>query len=382
MQVVWLAEIKWDYLRTRKQQLIERRPRDVDVVFFEPFVRGRPNRYELHDAGGVRVATIPFVKSVPGGPLRPVMDRAFVRRALDVSALRRVRAQLRAAGIDPTTVVCVVSNVYAIHVAAALKARAIVYDCNDAHAEFPGVPAWTRDYQNETLRRADTVVVSSRGLLPAAEQTRGSLDNVHLVGNGVDFPLFQAAVETASPIPRDIVRVGYVGAVAPWFDFDLVATMARSQPAWQFVIVGPVLGGAERELADLARLPNVVVGGAIPHEEVPAVLGRFTAGMIPFRHNALTAGVNPNKLYEYLAAGLPAVATPFSPDVRDEEGAIALADDADAFAAACLSFTAARRDPARSQAMRLRATEIARAHDWNTIAQSFWSLVTKAARSS
>ncbi len=377
MQIIWLAEIKWDYLRTRKQQLIERRPRDVDVIFFEPFVRNRENHYEMRDAAGVRVATIPFVKNVPGGPARPLMERAFVRRALDVSALRRVRARLHEATVDPRESVCVISNVYAVHVAVALGARAIVYDCNDAHAEFPGMPAWTRGYQAETLQRADTVIVSSKGLLPIAERTRGSLERVHLVGNGVDVALF-SAVAGAAPAPPEPVRVGYVGAVAPWFDFDLVAAMVKSRPGWQFEIVGPVLGGVEEKLAALAAHPNVAVGGAVPHAEVPGVLARFTVGMIPFVRNALTAGVNPNKLYEYLAAGLPVVATPFSPDVEAEADVIALAGDAAAFESACGLLAAVRQDPQRSALMQARAAQIARAHDWDAIAAEFWSRVAAA----
>ena len=69
MNVVWFAEIKWDYLRTRKQHLVLRRPQGVDVVFFEPYVRGRENRYDLRSVDGIHAATIPLVKSIPGrGP--------------------------------------------------------------------------------------------------------------------------------------------------------------------------------------------------------------------------------------------------------------------------------------------------------------------------
>jgi glycosyltransferase involved in cell wall biosynthesis len=305
-----------------------------------------------------------------------------VRRAVDAIALRRVRSHLKAAGIDPAKSICVISNVYAIHVATGLGFGTLVYDCNDAHADFPGLPTWTRDYQAETLRHAGAVIVSSRGLLSAAESARSSQKGVHSVGNGVDFALFQTAIDAAVPIPSDVVRVGYVGAVAPWFDFELVTAMARAHPTWQFVMVGPVLGGVAQQVEGLARLPNVVLGDAIPHDAVPGVLARFTVGMIPFRRNALTAGVNPNKLYEYLAAGLPVVATPFSPDVDAVDGVIALASDADAFATACEALTRARRDPARAAAMQSGAAEIARAHDWDAIAASFWTHVAQAARSS
>jgi glycosyltransferase involved in cell wall biosynthesis len=151
--------------------------------------------------------------------------------------------------------------------------------------------------------------------------------------------------------------------------------VARAHPDWQFAIVGPVLAGAEGDLAALARIPNVTVEGAIAHRDVPATLARFTVGMIPFRKSPLTAGVNPNKLYEYLAAGLPAVATSFSPDIAAEDGVIALADDAVAFAAACRTLSEARHDAARRARLESRAAAIARAHDWGTIAGEFWTQV-------
>ncbi|HEX5131727.1 MAG TPA: glycosyltransferase [Candidatus Krumholzibacteria bacterium] len=381
MQVVWFAEIKWDYLRTRKQQLIERRPRDVDIVFFEPFVRGRENHYQLRDADSVRVATVPFIKSAPGGPARFLLDRALVRRGVDAAAVRRVRGHLRAAGVARSECVFVISNVYAIGVAAALAPRALVYDCNDAHAEFPGMPAWTADYQRRTFCRADTVIVSSRGLIDAARTARGSDADIHLVGNGVDFALFNDPALTPPEIPPETVRVGYVGAIAPWFDFGLVAALAAKHPEWQIVLVGPVLAGAESDAAALAAHRNVVLSGAIAHADVPAVLRRFTVGMIPFRHTPLTAGVNPNKLYEYLAAGLPTVATPFSPDVSAQPDVVALADGVEAFSASCRALTEARRDPARRAAVSARAAAIAREHDWDVIARRFWECVAMGAGS-
>jgi glycosyltransferase involved in cell wall biosynthesis len=171
------------------------------------------------------------------------------------------------------------------------------------------------------------------------------------------------------------VCIGYLGAIAPWFDFDLVLDAARSRPQWRFRLVGPVLGGAGAEVARLAALPNVEVRPGVPHDDVPGVLRGFTVGMIPFRRTRLTAGVNPNKLYEYLAAGLPTVATPFSPEVEAHAGVVSLAPDAGAFVGACEAFLAppagARADTER------RALEIAAAHDWDRIATEFWALVLR-----
>jgi UDP-galactopyranose mutase len=389
MNVVWFAEIKWEYLRTRKQQLVLRRPHGVEVVFFEPYVRGRENRYDLRSVDGIRVATIPFVKSIPGrGALRALVDRALVRRAVDAIAVRRVRHHLAAAGVAAPESVFVVSNIYALHVARALDPTRLVYDCNDAHGDFPGAPAWAGRYRDETFRAADAVVVSAERLRDDAVRARGSKSGVHVIGNGVDFTAFRRVADArarAGDRADDTVRVGYLGAIAPWLDFELIAAAARARPRWSFDLVGPVLGGVEMDLAALLTLGNVRHHPAVPHEQVPFILSDFTVGMIPFRRTSLTSAVNPNKLYEYLAVGLPAVATPFSPEVEHYAGSpgddgivVAVGSDANAFVKACEIFANARAVAPTSMRMRERATAIAAAHDWNTIATEFWRVIGNA----
>ena len=385
MNVVWFAEIKWDYLRTRKQHLVLRRPQGVEVVFFEPYVRGRENRHDLRSVDGIHAATIPLVKSIPGrGPLRALLDIGSIRSAIDARALARARRLLALAKVDPQASTFVVSNIYALHVVQSLAPRRLVYDCNDAHSDFPGAPRWARAYRDGLFRAADAVVVSAERLRAHAVAARASDAGVHVVGNGVDFAAFRSAA-AAQPdrlAAGDAVRIGYLGAIAPWFDFALIAALARARPLWSFELVGPVMGGVDMELAALLTLKNVRHHPAVPHERVPGVLLDFTVGLIPFRKSELTAAVNPNKLYEYLAVGLPAVATAFSPEVaryaRSESGGpavVAVADDANAMAKACEVFVAARRDPSARARLEGAAVAVAAAHDWSTIAREFWSVV-------
>ena len=60
MNIVWFSEIKWNYLKTRKQQLITRKPSGVDLVYLEPFVRSSRNPYRLRREGEIRCAMVPF----------------------------------------------------------------------------------------------------------------------------------------------------------------------------------------------------------------------------------------------------------------------------------------------------------------------------------
>jgi glycosyltransferase involved in cell wall biosynthesis len=59
----------------------------------------------------------------------------------------------------------------------------------------------------------------------------------------------------------------------------------------------------------------IVLLGRRPYAAMPGYLHAFDACLVPFARSRLTAGVNPIKLREYLAAGRPTVATDL-PEVR------------------------------------------------------------------
>jgi glycosyltransferase involved in cell wall biosynthesis len=60
----------------------------------------------------------------------------------------------------------------------------------------------------------------------------------------------------------------------------------------------------------LRELPNVHLLGRRSYESLPEYCKAFDVAILPFVVNELTLAANPLKLREYLAAGLPVVATP------------------------------------------------------------------------
>ena len=80
-----------------------------------------------------------------------------------------------------------------------------------------------------------------------------------------------------------------------------------------------VLVGEQRHpdhLRPLRDLPNVHWSGRVSRGEVAAIVSDSDACVLPHRRTALTEAMSPLKLYEYLAAGRPVVASDLPP-VRD-----------------------------------------------------------------
>jgi hypothetical protein len=100
--------------------------------------------------------------------------------------------------------------------------------------------------------------------------------------------------------------LGYVGCLGSWFDWPLVTRLAEAVPEVRVELVGPCEAPKPRSLP-----ANVRVLAACAHAQIPHHLARFSAGLIPFVRNRLTAGVDPIKYYDYRAYGLPVLTTRF-----------------------------------------------------------------------
>lgn len=209
------------------------------------------------------------------------------------------------------------------------EAEKVVYYCVDDHSSFTGynVEQVLRE-EKDLCQRADLVVTTSMALQEAKK-----VWNPHtiLVPHGVDFDHFNQAVTNSLPTPKDIAaiprpRLGFFGLLRDWVDVDLMAEVARRRPDWQVV----VLGGSTIDLKPYETIANLHFLGPKPYGELPAYCKAFDVGLIPFKINQLTYAVNPIKLREYLAAGLPVVSTPL-PEVKLYSHLVEVADTPEAF---------------------------------------------------
>ena len=172
----------------------------------------------------------------------------------------------------------------------------VVYDCHDWLAGFGNVAEALLERELEGMRAADVVVFSSPVL---AE--RWDVSDPLVIRNAGDPEHFRLIPWRAA---RERPVIGYAGALNHWFDSEAVAIAAGLRPEWQFQLMGPI---DTADVSQLQRLSNVHLRGAVPYAELPDRLAECDVVLIPFKLSPLIEAVNPVKLYEYLACGLPVV---------------------------------------------------------------------------
>jgi glycosyltransferase involved in cell wall biosynthesis len=199
--------------------------------------------------------------------------------------------------------------------------------------------------------------------------------STHLVPNAADFRHFAPAANRArasasvSELPRPVL--GFAGNItAAKVDLALLARLAEADPKRTILLAGPVDATLEPELRALARRANVVWTGTVPYDELPGIVAAFDVGLIPYAENDYTRNVFPLKLFEYLAAGKPVVATGLGqlvglePDVTTAHGL----EDVESAVAAALTLRQTG-DVERRQAL-------AAANTWEIRTERLLSLIT------
>jgi len=193
-------------------------------------------------------------------------------------------------------------------VAGTLGERAVIYHCVDEFSEFTGTDkAAILDMERRLMEKSRCVIVSSDRLY--ATKNRHN-PNTFLVTHGVDIDHFRKACDPKTVVPEQMQAlkgpvIGFFGLIADWVDLELIKFLAESRPQWNVAMIGKI----DTDISMFNGVSNVHFLGQKSYEELPAYTKGFDVAILPFVMNELTLAANPLKLREYLAAGLPVVAS-------------------------------------------------------------------------
>lgn len=356
--VVITASNSWSDKRMADHQLAAALSTRVRVVFVDPSGFRRPTI----DEDDVQVIVI-----------RPIR-LPFVRLALMTLLSRRLIAwQIRRVlrRLEATRVVLLEGNVL-YPVSGLIGEDATVYWAQDdwqGLAPMMGLdPAVLARNEQMVLGRSRSVVAANPLV---AERLKDRHDKVSLIPFGASTELFAGAVGEAAGDDHPVVLMGTLNSR---IDYGILDSIVRS--GVPLLIAGQIDTAEARDaLTALQGAGRVEYLGAVDFDQLPPVLARCSAGIVPYTHSQFNRGSFPLKTVEYLAAGLPVVATDL-PAIRwldcDD---VRIEDDPAAFADVTRDLWQQGRP---AVADRMRRTGFARDHDWSERAAQFFDVLDEA----
>jgi GT2 family glycosyltransferase len=348
--VIVFPIIDWDFRFQRPQQLASQFAAAGHRVFYiaTTFCHGTTPILRPLRQGVVEV-------QLPGPPgLSPYTDDLTAIADQLVGVLDQIRTEFHIANA-----VCITNLPYWTPLV--LRAREqfgwrLVYDCLDDYSGFSNTSRRMLRTEEVLARSSDLVLVTSRHLL----QKQSPLNEAcALVPNAADFQHFRFGASATPPdlaeLRKDHPVIGYYGAISDWFDSNLVASLARTRPEWEFVLIGSTAGC---DLRPLRGVHNVYLLGEKPYATIPSYLARFSVAIIPFKKLPLTEATNPVKLFEYASAGKRIVASDLA-ELRNYSSYVTLANGLDEWVVALERALA----PAESAEVQ-RLIDFGRANSW------------------
>lgn len=185
-----------------------------------------------------------------------------------------------------------------------IKNKRVVYDCMDDYSQFPHLAEreqyYLRNVEEELVKRADYTFYTSKTLQQRHKIRYKSIQKSYVINNG--FEPIENIVEDSKV--RGFLegingkKLIYIGAIAQWFDLELIQEVLNNNPDIHIVLFGPT----DIELPNLERLHCF---GKIPHSSIYTAMKYADVLMMPFKINSLIEAVDPIKVYEYIYSTKP-----------------------------------------------------------------------------
>jgi glycosyltransferase involved in cell wall biosynthesis len=161
---------------------------------------------------------------------------------------------------------------------------------------------------------ADVLIAVSEEIKRYLEQHPATRGRVHVIPNGVNPDRFPTNLAPSCPGPAGTFTVGFVGTLKPWHGLatlvEAFALFHRGAANSRLLMVGdgPERARIEEHLAERGLRAAAHFTGSVAPEEVPGLLASMDVGVAPYPPLA-DFYFSPLKVYEYMAAGLPVVAS-------------------------------------------------------------------------
>ena len=336
MKIIWFSEIKWSYLRTRKQHILANFDDSDEILFIEPVSFNLKNKFNISIEKNINYVTIPQLQNSDIKLFNYLIHFFPITIALKFLSKIFINQILRKLNFEPDIIIT--SNIFWIDYLKQLKHKnnlKIIYDCNDNPLAFPNALNKNK-YFHKTLKYSDNIIIpfkSYKNFIP--EKYR---DKVQIISNGADINLLLKStsnrIEEIEKINRDLLNpiVMYIGSIDTRIDYKLINYLAEELNHINFIFIGDI----KRQVKSIFNRinhnhRNVYHLLSIPYDYIGDYLSYANVCMIPFEKNYLSSCILPNKIFEYSLIEKPFIITNFNPELKDLHDDILIANNKEEF---------------------------------------------------
>lgn len=128
--------------------------------------------------------------------------------------------------------------------------------------------------------------------------------NVYYYPNAIDRALLPTVHPNFERLDKQI-RVGFIGQIDDSFDHEILESLAKAYPTFDFILIGPVQNKQAQEVIEF--YPNIISLGFVKYENLAAHIESFNIGICPYKFEYFNAYRNPLKVYEFFSYGIPVI---------------------------------------------------------------------------
>jgi glycosyltransferase involved in cell wall biosynthesis len=229
---------------------------------------------------------------------------------------------------------------------------------------------------NRVFGGATSLIAVSEEVAAYLHRFPTTTGRIHVIPNGVDPERFPPGLPPSHPGEPGAFTVGFAGSLKPWHGLSiLIDAFARARkytPPARLLIVGD---GPERtrlieDLTHRGLRGRAHFTGAVPPSEIPGLLASMDVAVAPYPPLP-DFYFSPLKIFEYMAAGLPVVASrvgQVAKLIQDEVNGILCPPGDPAALAAALDRL--RVDPTLRERLGQAARQtVLQGHTWDQVAK-------------
>ena len=187
-------------------------------------------------------------------------------------------------------------------------------DLNPSIAGVKKLPKNVQEKYDLAMQDKSVFVVVTASLLEDDVISKRGNRRLCYACNGVDYDFFQN-IDKKFPYDKNFRKifdeklptVGYYGAIASWFDYDLIKKLAQTNK-YNIILFGVIYDDYYRK-SGIGGLAHVHFMGSVDYKVLKNYAAKIDVLTIPFIINDITRATSPLKVFEYMALHKPIVTT-------------------------------------------------------------------------